>query len=73
MPDVHGVVLHSCHCPLISRGKKRVTENYILKASNPSFPKFHLMCPFFYVHYREVCDTLQRSGSCTNMIPTKWI
>jgi hypothetical protein len=36
MPDVHGVVLHSCHCP---RDKKRVTKNYVLKAPNTSFPK----------------------------------
>jgi hypothetical protein len=43
-----GVLFHSCHCPLISRDKKRVTENYVLNAQNSSFPKAHLMCPFFF-------------------------
>jgi hypothetical protein len=69
MPDVMGVLLNSCYCPLISRDKKRVTENYILRSLNSSFPKSHIMCPFCHGHYREVCDTLQGYWSCTHMIP----
>jgi hypothetical protein len=45
-----GALLHSCNFP---RDKKRITKKYVLKAPNSSFPKFHLMGPFFHGHYKD--------------------
>jgi hypothetical protein len=56
-PEFYGSTAPVLPFSLISRDKKRVTENYIFKAPNPSFPKSHLMWPYFHGHYREVCHT----------------
>jgi hypothetical protein len=59
--EVHGnrPLLHCSHCSLISRHRRRFTENYTIKTLSPSFPKIPLMHPFFHRHCRVVGHTLQ--------------
>jgi hypothetical protein len=44
---------------LISSHRRRFTENDTIKASNSSFPKTHVMSPFFHALYRDLDHTLQ--------------
>jgi hypothetical protein len=59
--EIHGnrALLHYSHCSLISRHRRRFTENYHIKALSPSFLKIPLMHLFFHGHCKVVGHTLE--------------